>query len=269
MDNIIINQFKKSRIINNIRNKLLLRPSIYLKPKSKDLSVSDFFFWNSKNNFRTKIYITNLASQILPDIKQDDFIKIIIYESNGIQIDEIDMKLKAFETREFFFDDKKYLNKYGSFFIFHKFKNMGDLIRNGCHIAERGYTGYKKDDGVWNFVHGNHYSASLLSNGKIQSLLSTSLFKSNYRMQVSFVDSYKSELILNNPSDKNSYFDFLYFDTDMKQIDKESLKLKGKNTKIYKLSKKKFKYLEIESNIIFCRPLVLKHYNTYFDIFHA
>ena len=43
MDNIIINQFKKSRIINNIRNKLLLRPSIYLKPKSKDLSVSDFF----------------------------------------------------------------------------------------------------------------------------------------------------------------------------------------------------------------------------------
>ena len=92
------------------------------------------FFWNSKNNFRTKIYITNLASQILPDIKQDDFIKIIIYESNGIQIDEIDMKLKAFETREFFFDDKKYLNKYGSFFIFHKFKNMGDLIRNGCHI---------------------------------------------------------------------------------------------------------------------------------------
>ena len=105
MNNIIINQFKKSRIINNIRNKLLLRPSIYLKPKSKDLSVSDFFFWNSKNNFRTKIYITNLASQILPDIKQDDFIKIIIYESNGIQIDEIDMKLKAFETREFFFDD--------------------------------------------------------------------------------------------------------------------------------------------------------------------
>ena len=55
----------------------------------------------------------------------------------------------------------------------------------------------------------------------------------------------------------------------MKYIDKDVFSLKGLNTLIHELSKKKFQYIEIKSNIIFCRPLVIKYYDHYFDVFHA
>ena len=269
MNNLIINNLKKSRFVNIMRNKLLFKPSLYLKPKKNNLAVSDFFFWSCKDSFQTKFYITNLASQILPDIPQDDQINILIYDNLGNKIDDIDLILNPFETHEFIFDNKKFQNIYGSFFIFHKFKNLGDLIRNQCHVAERGYTGYKKKNGVWNFVHGNHYSASLLPNKEIQSLVSTSLFKSNYKMQVSFEDSMKQELVINNPDNKRVLFEILYYDEKMEYINKDNFSLNGLNTTIHELTQNNFKYIEIKSNIIFCRPLVIKYYDQYFDVFHA
>lgn len=260
---------KSNALVNILRNYLLIKPSIYLKPKSEDVSVSDFFFWRCDDDFETKFFITNLASQILPDIKQIDKIKIMIFKSNGNLLETQDFTLQPFETREFFFNDKKYKNNYGSFFVFHQFEKLDDLINNGCHIAERGYTGYKKKTGVWNFVHGNHYSASLLSNGEIQSLISTSFFKSNYRMQLSFKDSNKQQLIINNPDQKNFNYDLIYLDENNNFLKKDALEVKPKETKLYDLDHENMSFIEIKSNFIFCRPLVLKHYDNYFDIFHA
>jgi len=267
MINFIKSNLKNSKFLNIIRNKLLIKPSIYLKPSSKKEAVSDFFFWNCKNSYKTKFYLTNLSSQILPDIVQNDIITIIIFDNNGILLDKVEIILKPFETREFFFDKDIYNNKYGSFFVFHKFDNLFDLISNGCHVAERGYTGYKKNDGVWNFVHGNHYSASL-NNGEIRSLISTSLLESNYKMQVSFVDSINQQIVINNPDKKTFKYKLNYFGSDKEYLGREIIALKGLNTIIHDL-KKEFKYLEIKSNVIFCRPLIIKHYDTYFDIFHA
>ena len=269
MANSILTSLKRSRVVNYLRNYILLKPSIYVSPKSKEVSVSDFFFWNCQNSFQTKFYITNLASQILPNISQNDHVKILIFDNHGSKIDEISFSLDPFETKEFIFQNDKYKNKYGSFFIFHKFENLGDLISNGCHVAERGYTGYRVGDGVWNFVHGNHYSASLTSNNEIESLVSRSFFKTSYKMQVSFNDSNKQELVVNNPDKKEAKLDFLYFDSEMNYLGKESIILNSLSTMIYNLDKYKFKYIEIKSNIIFCRPLVIKYYDTYFDVFHA
>ena len=177
--------------------------------------------------------------------------------------------MDPFETKEFIFQKNEYQDRYGSFFIFHKFENLGDLISNGCHVAERGYTGYRVNKGVWNFVHGNHYAASLSCNNEIESLISRSLFKTSYKMQVSFNDSNKQELVFNNPDHKRISFEILYFDEKMKYVNKDYFSLNGLNTTIHELSNKNFKYIEIKSNIIFCRPLVIKYYDQYFDIFHA
>ncbi len=265
----ILKEIKSSRKVNFLRNFFLVKPSIYMNPKSNESSVSDFFFWNCKNLFQTKFYITNLASQILPNISQRDNVKILIFDKSGHMIDEEHLSLEPFETKEFIFQKDQYQNKYGSFFIFHKFRNLGDLIINGCHVAERGYTGYKVKDGVWNFVHGNHYSASLTSNDQIESLVSRSLFKTSYKMQVSFDDSSRQELVINNPDTRLAKIDFLYYDSEIKYLGKESIKLNSLSTAVHELSKFEFKYIEIKSDIIFCRPLIIKYYDTYFDIFHA
>ena len=260
---------KSNTLVNNLRNYFLIKPSIYLKPKSEDISVSDFFFWKCDYDFETKFFITNLASQILPDIKQDDKIKIMIFENDGNLFETKDFILKPFETREFIFDDIRYQNKYGSFFVFHQFEKLDDLINNGCHIAERGYTGYKKK-----MVFGILSMAIitlqlLLSNGYIQSLISTSFFKSSYRMQVSFKDCNKQQLIINNPDQKILNYDLSYFDKNNNFLKRDIIKLKPKETKLYDLDNEDLNFIEIKSNFIFCRPLVLKYYDSYFDIFHA
>lgn len=263
------NYLKSNNLSYIIRNNLLIKPSIYLKPKKKNLTVSDFFFWRCNEDFETKFFITNLASQILPDIKQVDKIKILVFENNGGLLETKDFILQPFETIEFVFNDSKFREKYGSFFVFHQFDKLDDLIKNGCHIAERGYTGYKRKNGVWNFVHGNHYSASLLSNGDIQSLISTSLFKSSYKMQLSFKDCNKSQLIINNPDTKKLKYEFIYYDEHNNYLKRDRVVLNSRETKLYDLYHINLKFIEIKSNFIFCRPLVLKYYDSYFDIFHA
>ena len=87
-------------------------------------------------------------------------------------------------------------------------------------------------------------------------------------MQVSFIDSKNQEIVINNPDKKTFKYKLNYFGLDKEYLGKEIITLKGLNTIINDL-KKDFKYLEIKSNVIFCRPLIIKHYDTYFDIFHA
>ena len=87
-------------------------------------------------------------------------------------------------------------------------------------------------------------------------------------MQVSFKDSIKQELVINNPIIREFYLRFCIM-MKMKYINKDNFSLNGLNTTIHELKQNNFKYIEIKSNIIFCRPLVIKYYDQYFDVFHA
>ena len=142
-----IQRLKKKVVSNDVsiflRNCLSYRPSIYNSTKNDKESVSDFFYWDQTKNNETKFIVTNICSHVLPDCPQDDNIQIIIFDSNGKKIKEKKLFLSPFETKEFFFDDNELNGKFGSFFVFHKFKEFGKLIENGCHIAERGYTAFR------------------------------------------------------------------------------------------------------------------------------
>ena len=63
-----------SRYLRNIFN---VKPTISYKPKYDSSPISDFFFWEETNKMHTKFFLTNLASQVLPDIKQTDSVKIV------------------------------------------------------------------------------------------------------------------------------------------------------------------------------------------------
>ena len=133
---------KKKIISNNfsilLRNFLSIRPSIYNNSKNVKESVSDFFYWDQTNDNETKFILTNICSHVLPEINQNDDVYIYIYNNDGKFIKEKKITLGPFETKEFFFNDSDLIGKYGSFFVFHKFKEFGQLIANNCHIAERG-----------------------------------------------------------------------------------------------------------------------------------
>ena len=77
------------KIINNnfiaaLRIILNIKSLLYLKPSNNSASVSDFFYWQCNEQFDTKFILTNISSHILPNITQDDEVKIIIYNDKVI-----------------------------------------------------------------------------------------------------------------------------------------------------------------------------------------
>ena len=88
-------------------------------------------------------------------------------------------------------------------------------------------------------------------------------------MQVSFKDCNKQQLIINNPDQKILNYELIYFDKNNNFLKKDIIKLKSKETRLYDLDNEDLNFIEIKSNFIFCRPLVIKYYDSYFDIFHA
>lgn len=251
------------------RNNLNIRPLGYSYMKKNVLSVSDFFFWNTINNFNTKINITNLASQVLPNINQKCNVIFIFYDNLGNIIKKKEKTLDYFESFSFVVSDY-FKNSFGSLAIFQNFKNFDELKEQGSFITEKGYIGYNCDDGPWNYVHGNNSMLSLTSDGCIDPILSTTLFKNNsYIPQVRLEDCKNTSLVFNNPLNINLRTTIDLFDSNWSQLHSIKNITRPKNTKILNLGDIKKSYVKIKSNMLLFRPMILKQYETYFDIFHG
>ena len=264
---------KKKITSNNfsilLRNILSIKPSLYNNSKNIKESISDFFFWDQTDDNDTKFILTNICSHVLPEINQNDDVSIFIFNFDGKLIKEKNIRLSPFETAHIYFNDPDLKGKFGSFFVFHKFKEFGQLISNNCQIAERGYSGFRQDKGLWNFVHGNHYAAAINKRNKIYSLLSKTFFKTTYRMQLSTSDTDNFSIILNNPSSNDINVIFILYGEKKNLKISKKLKIKSFCTEVTDFKNKNISYLEIKSNLMMCRPLIKKYYKTYFDVFHC
>ena len=83
----MIDQLKKILFSNyyaiGLRNALLIRPNIYKLPQNSNSSISDFF-WENSEIMETQINVMNLSSQVLPNLKQKDLIKLFIFNDKVI-----------------------------------------------------------------------------------------------------------------------------------------------------------------------------------------
>ena len=63
----IFENILKSNFVRNIRNNLNIKPTIILKPNNITSPISDFFYWENNNDFKTKFFIFNLATHAIPE----------------------------------------------------------------------------------------------------------------------------------------------------------------------------------------------------------
>ena len=215
----------------------------------------------------TKFFLTNLASQVLPDIKQTDSVKIYIYDKKVILLKVLLYKLDYSETLEIDFSELG-LSGHGSFFVFHKFKDPNELISKKSHIADRGYISYSDDSFFWKYMHGNNYAAyENQINDNINSIMTKTFRKYKYTPQVSFTDCKNFDIILNNPGIKSISVEIKAF-IENHNISKKII-LENKSTSKISFEHKQIKYIEIISNFLMFRPVIIKKYNSDFDIFHG
>ena len=259
---------KKNIMFNLIRNSLVKFPSPYFSPKVKKTSISDFFFYNNKNGFQSKLMLFNLSSHVLPEIIQDEIVKLFFFNKKGLLTKKYDLKLKYQETKEILISDLL-KEDYGSFFAFHIFNNFGDLLKNNSYISERGYMAYRNKNSIWNFMHGNHNAAYLDNKFRIHSLIGTSFTENNpYLPQVSFLDQEEFDIVINNPSNRISSLLITLKDENQEIIDKQTILINPFGTCIYNY-KKKIYLLELKSKQVLNRPIIIKYYKNSFDIFHG
>lgn len=261
---------KTNNISYKIRNFLKLRPNLYVKPNNKNSPISDFFYWRNDKKYSTQFALMNIGSHILPQLKQKDNVTILIYKYNGKLLKSLNFKLNDMDTIKV--DFKIYdLQGSGSFFIFHNFKNKDFLNSNNTFVTERGYVGYKKNDHLWNYMHGNHNAAYLDSNKNIKSLMPISFFYNEYIPQTRFDDVNKFKLIFNNVNKSTIKINIEIFGVKDSLIEKKSYTCKYLNTLEIPFLNKNFniKFLKITSNLLFCRPIIFKEYDEGFDIYHG
>ena len=265
----LIKYFLSNNLSLFIRNNFNIKPLGYSYLEKNVISVSDFFYWNTNDGFNTKINITNLASQVLPDIQQDCGVLFIFYDSNGKIIFKKEIFLEYFES--YSFEVSKYCkDNFGSVAIFQSFKNFEDLKKHGSYVTEKGYIGYNFKDGPWNFVHGNNSSLSFTTDKIIYPLLSSTIFKTNnYIPQVRLDDCKKSSLIFNNPLDIKLRLSINLYNQSFKILKTIKINANPKNTMIVDLGNFDKSYVKIKSNMLLFRPMIFKQYQTYFDIFHG
>ena len=127
-----------------LRNLLNIRPVDTYYPGYKKASVSDFFYWNCNNNLETKFMLTNVASHIIPDVPQEDEVKIIIFNNSGELIKKISYNLEPYQTKEIIFS-KLGITGFGSFFVFHNFKSLNNLLEQGCLLLKEDMLDIKKE----------------------------------------------------------------------------------------------------------------------------
>ncbi len=265
----ILSKFKSSDPIVGLRNLLLIRPIPFRSPKIKEACVSDFFFFDCSGTKNTQFFVTNLASQLFFDKKIKDSVSLIIFNLEGKKILHKDFSIKKNQLLKIDFSQLDLSEKKGSFFVFHRLSDYKELIESGSYGSERGYVAYKEENGIWNFMHGNTTASYLDKKNKIKSLASKSLFKSYYIPQVLFQDTDNFSLIFNNPSSSSIFARVILFDKNKNIVGSEFSKLKRFETKIFNFDNSETYFVKIESNLIFCRPIIKKVYKNSHDFFHG
>ena len=258
---------KLKRNFEFIRNFLLIRPTIFSKPKLENVCLSDFFFYDCRREKDTKVTVFNIFSQVNPDSSKIDFVNLYIIDYEGNIFKKIKFSLKPNENNEITFSDHD-ISNYGSFFIFHSTHDYHDLNLNGSYPSERGYVGYKENDGIWNFVHGNR-TCNYLLNGEVKSIVGYSFFESTYIPQVDFSDTKTFMLIFNNPLSFEIKIKIDCFSQTNKKLSRKIETVKPLATRIASFDNVSVNYVKIHSRVIFCRPIIYKKYHNYFDIFHG
>lgn len=259
--------FLRNNLFRSIRNTLNIKPTFSNLPNNENSSVSDFFFWINENGFNTNYQVANLADHATPDLKLDDKVSIYIYDNEGILLKKINTIIKSKSSLSLNFND---INLYGngSFLVFHDFMSKEILSKNNTFISDRGYVGYNRYNGIWNYVHGNNYSCSFDGN-KIYSLLTKSFFNNFYQPQISFNDCDSFEIILNNPSYQKHNYIINTLDNNLKLIDKTNHVLMPFSSIKKRFSNNLINSIKISSKFNLNRPLIIKYYKSYFDILHA
>ncbi|MEK9627559.1 MAG: hypothetical protein VW455_00910 [Nitrospinota bacterium] len=278
---IFLDKFKKavSPLYNNpfgdfLRAKFQIRPPRFVRPLSGAETISDLFVWRVDEIWETRYTLMNLPSYIFPDQAETDHATLITYNEDGNEIYRNNFELKPFECQKTDIRDLlQGKTGQGTFACFHSAGTLDKIQKAGCYLTDRQYVSYSwKGDNFCNFVHGNIYGLSKSPfQNKTRALVPWQGKMENYRPQLRFDDCDRFELVYSNPSEKPLKVEVRLFDSNWreKEIHEILIPIKGVKVLEFNNPSRELVFIENQSRIGLCRPVIFKHYESFFDVLHS
>jgi hypothetical protein len=245
-----------------------------VRPVSRRATVSDLFPWRVDGDWNTKFDAMNLPSLVAPHVAADDRITIFAFDANGSEVQRYETTLSPFETTQLdFARDFAGLKGQGSFSCFHDSEALSVLPRSRCWLAERGYVAYRRiGDPLWSYVHGNaHALAAAPGDATPVSVATRTSRPRTYRVQAPFDDCTGFELVYVNPLRHRAALEVRVLDAGRHVIETRQAEVSPRGTAsfVFNNAGRKIAMVENDGPRTAWRPVVFKHYESHFDVFHG
>ncbi len=255
------------------RQKVKKENILELKPFSKNAAISDLFVWRAGTDWLTTFQLFNISSFLFPEDNPSEDCEIHIFDACGKFLKKIDISLQPFELKRINFQSIDGLKgDIGTFSVFHFSKSISKISQKRSHITERGYISYQRTGEILdNYCHGNLQSVSKKINGKIKSIIGVSNEKIAYYPQMIFSDCTKFELLYVNPSSTPQDIKTVLRDYNNKVIQENSARIDSFGVHVMSFDNldRTIHTIQNYGHIMMWRPLVLKFYESHFDILHG
>ena len=270
----ILRQLYDKPFCDHLRAWLGIRPPFFIRPLRMLESISDLFLWRVDDTWETQYEIMNLPSLLVPDKTAIDSVTIIIYDARGNEISRSIIKLNPFESKKILIRSLlKGVTGQGTFGCFHSADSMDEIQKAGCYLVDRQYVSYSwKDDIFLNYAHGNIYGLSkLATENKARSLVPMQRKTQIYRPQLRFDDCDKFELIYLNPAEEPLELLVRLFDDNWKELERRDSLIPARGLEVLEFDNhsRELVLVENQSKIGLCRPIIFKHYESFFDVLHG
>ena len=265
---------KFQSFVQKVKYRIMIPAGLTRFPKENNCVISDLFLLRSDENWETQFEILNISALLNGGYSRVSHEKLlfVFYDSNGIEVGRKTLvtpkagKYSLVLNNEFIHPIKNA----ATFAVFH-LDNEINIDMKGSVLAERGYTGFLRQDvQMLGYVHGN-FDAIAFNKDSIEMLGRASKLRRGYQIQHAFTGEAAYELALVNPSDKRVklIFQMRSPSTSWKTFQEFDLNPRGSQIIPIKVNLKEFHFVRIVSTLHLGRPVIFRNTDTSFDVFHG
>lgn len=262
-----------SPVGDRLRKMTGYNPTAFLRPMSAQASISDLIPWRCDDVWNTRFDLLNLPSLLFPEANARDEATIVFFDADGAEITRQTAMLEPFETKTILLDSVVGRGRgAGTFACFHRSDALAKLKDSRSYVFDRQYVGFKREgDKIWGFAHGNISGLAMAPGGAIEHLAGRCDEPAPYRVQCRFDDCDKAELVYPNYSDAPKEITVSFLAEDRSEIARKTQVIPPRGVRVVEVDNRdrSIKMVEHRARIAFWRPVVFKHYQTHYNVFHS
>ena len=265
---------KFQSFVQKVKYRIMIPNGLTRFPKGNDCVITDLFLLRSDENWQTQFEILNISALLNGGYsgRSHEKLLFVFYDSNGIEVGRKSLvtpksgKHSLVLNNEFIHP----IQNPATFAVFH-LDNEINIDMKGSVLAERGYTGFQRQDvQMLGYVHGN-FDAIAFSNGSIQMLGKASKLRRCYQIQHAFTGKARYELALVNPSDRTVKVEFQMRSpfTSWKAFKAFELNPRGSQIIPMNVDFEEYIFIRVVSTLHLGRPVIFRNSDNSFDVFHG